>query len=283
MKKLCAVIGACLIFSACNNYSTAGLFNAGNEAYRQEQWTEARSCYLQALDKSFSDRMSALIYYNLGNTKVKELLAASSETSKSDTLNSAAELRDPAARWKEILELYCLAQQFYGETFPEAAVNAEWVRLRIKQNTTDRNNDIDKKQEKEKSKNDEAGEAGKTGKNGSGSTENPGNRSVEQETSDTHNASESQNDSENSENRNDDTNSNQMAEDADSTAFSEENGEKNAVAEEISADEFSSSLSPEETARMKTAVDLLEQEETSRRQRPSFRRLPSYDDTEKNW
>lgn len=278
MKMICTVMAVCLI--SCGSYSAAGLFNEGNRAYREEHWKEARILYLRALDKSLSDRMSALIYYNLGNTTVRELSADSPEIANSEGPNpgKADKDYDSVDRWKEALELYCLAQQFYGESFPEAAVNAEWIRRRLKQDAENRHSS-DGERKAQKSENRETAGSGKGGTDSAEKTEDgqPGTQNP-----DAGDSSGSRSDSEKDETRNGDDNSENPTENADHSAFGDRNDGKS-PADKTFPDERIPFLSREETARMKAATEFLEQEETLRRQRPSFRRLPSYDDTEKNW
>ncbi len=283
MKKLITVAAIFLI--SCTDYSAAGLFNEGNRAYREEQWKEARGFYLRALDKSFSDRMSALIYYNLGNTTVKEISAALSKSELSgDAASDRGNSAGPADRWTEALELYCLAQQFYGEPFPEAAINAEWVRHRLNRNTEERNNGNGENRDNPGTENHESDGTRneKSDASGNSSPEKKEENPSEEENSDSGDVSESRSDNGNDEKKQNSASPNQRTDNINRSGLDEQSAEEKRDSGEASGN-GTDSLSKEEEARMREALELLEQEEISRRQRPSFRRLPSYDDTEKNW
>lgn len=292
-----------LLLCSCGFRSSAGWFNEGNVAYTQERWKEAGDCYRRALDGRPDNRTAALIYYNRANTAVKEAVALTkapaAETAAADGAASAAANTDSGALLKEALELYCLAQQFYGEPFPDAAVNAEWVRLRLKQNEENRSDDNGKDDRQKKEDSRETKNNGDNGQSRESSSDEPSSENGNENNS----SQDGENRSEGSTSAGDDSgeqssgessgdrqNGSEMqsdvlsANEAQNDPANGENRAEMAENESVAAEEKAeSAMSAEEAARMKAAVELLEQEESSRRQRPSFRRLPSYDDTEKNW
>lgn len=259
MRRMCASIVMLILFSGCSFRSAVGWLNAGNEAYRGERTEEARECYIRALDCSRSDRFSALLYFQLGNCCVKEWQERESGES-GDRLQTA-------------LEFFCLAEQFYGEPFPEAAINAHWVRLQLLQNPADSKNEQKQDSEQSDSNQKEQSDSSSSPQNNEGqsSQQNESNQNSEEQSNES--SSEERDSSTDKENENG-AQSLQAAENG-----QQNRGENDAESENPQPE---SALSPEEREQLRSAIRLLE-EEAQRRQRPSFQRLPSYDDTEKNW
>lgn len=302
MKKVVLFFCPILLFS-CGFRSVAGWFNEGNAACRESRWQDARECYRRALDGHPDNRTAALIYRHWGDTAVGEAVALTQTPDGGDTADSgtgtAAGKNDSGLLLKEALELYCLAQLFYGEPYADAAVNAEWVRLRLKQNEENRSDDNGKDDRQKKEDSRETKNNGDNGQSRESSSDEPSSENGNENNS----SQDGENRSEGSTSAGDDSgeqssgessgdrqNGSEMQSDvlsANEAQNDPANGENRAeMAENESAaaeEKAESAMSAEEAARMKAAVELLEQEESSRRQRPSFRRLPSYDDTEKNW
>ena len=137
MKRILFAAVFPIFFSACTFRSAASLYNEGNELYREGRFTEAADCYKEAIEKDPSPGLAARIYFNAGNASVKEALASSGESAD---LSSA----DSENRLRQALELYCLAQACCSESFAAAAVNAEWVRVRLsgsEQNSEEQNSE----------------------------------------------------------------------------------------------------------------------------------------------
>ena len=277
MKRILFAAVFPIFFSACTFRSAASLYNEGNELYREGRFTEAADCYKEALEKDPSPGLTARIYFNAGNASVKEALASSGESAD---LSSA----DSENRLRQALELYCLAQACCSESFAAAAVNAEWVRVRLsgsEQNSEEQNSEEQNSEEQNSDKNEGSSS------DESDSAENKENSSGESEEESSEDSSEKQDSQENKSENSDRTNS---GKEEDSVSEEENPGEgQGAASEEGEKDAFGQpkseedALSQEEAARMREAAELLEQEAAMRRQRPLFNRVPSYDDTERNW
>lgn len=272
MKRILFAAALAFFFTACALRSAVSLYNEGNDFYREGRFAEAGERYKEALEKDPRPRLAARIYFNAGNASVKEALASSGESAD---LSSA----DSENRLRQALELYCLAQACCSESFAAAAVNAEWVRVRLsgsEQNSEEQNSEEQNSDRNEGSSSDE-----------SDSAENKENSSGESEEESSEDSSEKQDPKENKSENSDRTNS---GKEEDSVSEEENPGEgQGAASEEGEKDAFGQpkseedALSQEEAARMREAAELLEQEAAMRRQRPLFNRVPSYDDTERNW
>ena len=305
MKKVVLFFCPILLFS-CGFRSVASWFNEGNAACRESRWQDARECYRRALDGHPDNRTAALIYRHWGDTAVGEAVALTQTPDGGDTADSgtgtAAGKNDSGLLLKEALELYCLAQLFYGEPYADAAVNAEWVRLQLKQFEDNHDETRQKKDDSGDSRDDgNRSKSGDDGKNDEHSSEESSSQSEKENESvqsdadrnggspssdDSSRDGETSSDSSSAEEKNgNETQTDSLSENNSQDGPADENSQAGMSESGVSSagEKAESAMSAEEAARMKAAVELLEQEESSRRQRPSFRRLPSYDDTEKNW
>lgn len=272
MKRILFAAALAFFFTACALRSAVSLYNEGNDFYREGRFAEAGERYKEALEKDPRPRLAARIYFNAGNASVKEADASSGGAAD---LSSA----DAQNRLRRALELYCLAQACLGESFEAAAVNAEWVRVRLSGSG----------EESEKQNSDKEQDSSENGENSSGesdSADGEGNSSGEADSEGNGEDSSGAQDSRESESK--DFGAPDFGADGENTP-EEQNSFGNAAAASEERNDFGQeesggeALSRAEAARMREAAELLEQEAAMRRQRPLFNRVPSYDDTERNW